>query len=144
MRILHRISLLLLVLTACATPVPVRFGGRGHRAPAVAVNNPDFADGDAIAGRYAFIDMQCIDCHRVAEDPRLPRGARAVAGPQLAHLNRYTPKHLAQRITSSSTGSGEALFDRTMKDYAQPITARKLVDVVAYLRNPHLPATERD
>jgi hypothetical protein len=139
MRALNRISLLLLALAACATPVPIRFGAHGHRAPVVAVNNPDFADGDPIAGRHAFIDMQCIDCHRVAEDPRLPRGARAVAGPQLGHLSRYTPKGLAQRITSSSTGAGEALLDRGMKDYAQPITARKLVDVVAYLRNPRLP-----
>lgn len=32
----------------------------------------------------------------------------------------------------------EELFDRTMKDYAQPITARQLVDVVAYLRNPRV------
>ena len=139
MHTLHRLSLLLLVLTACATPVPIHIGGHGHRAPVVAVNNPDFADGDPIAGRRAFIDMQCIDCHRVAEDPRLPRGTRAVAGPLLGHLNRYTPKRLAQRITSSSTGTGETLYDRSMKDYAQPITARKLVDVVAYLRNPRLP-----
>lgn len=139
MRALRRVSPLLLVLAACATPIPIHVGGHSHRAPVVAVNNPDFADGDPIAGRHVFIDTQCIACHRVAEDPGLPRGARAVAGPQLAHLNRYTPRQLAQRITSSSTGAGETLFDRSMKDYAQPLTARKLVDVVAYLRNPRLP-----
>jgi hypothetical protein len=41
-------------------------------------------------------------------------------------------RHGAQR------GLDCELFDRTMKDYAQPIAARQLVDVVAYLRNPRV------
>jgi len=126
---------------ACTAHIPVRFGAHQHRAPVVAFANPDFADGDAAAGRRLFIDTQCIDCHRVAEDPNLPRGARAIAGPLLAGLDHYAPKDLAVRITSRTTGADEALFDKTMKDYAQPLNAHQLVDLVAYLRNPKPPRT---
>ncbi len=138
MRKSRRPFLLMLLLVACSTPVPVRFGAHARSAPVVAFSNPDFADGDQLAGRRAFIALQCIDCHRVAEDPDLPRGARAIAGPLLSGMNRYAPKEVAGKITSRSTGDGEALFDRTMKDYAQPVTARNLVDLVAYLRNPRV------
>ena len=132
------VPLSLLIALSCATPVPIHFGVHGRSAPVVAISNPGFGDGDPIAGRRAFIALQCIDCHRVAEDVQLPRGRRAIAGPILSALNRYTPNELAKRITSRSTGIDEELFDRTMKDYAQPIAARQLVDVVAYLRNPRV------
>lgn len=102
----------------------------------MAFSNPDFADGDQLAGRRAFIALQCTDCHRVAEDPDLPMGARAIAGPILSGLGQHSAREVARRITSRSTGASEELFDRTMKDYTQPITARNLVDLVAYLRNP--------
>ena len=127
------------LLVACSTPVQVRFGAHKASAPIVAFSNPGLADGDPLMGRRTFIAMQCIDCHRVAEDPTLLGGRRAIAGPQLSALKRYTPAQLAGRITSRSTGIDQELFDRTMKEYAQPMTARQLVDIVAYLRNPNLP-----
>lgn len=133
------LMLLLLILAAsCATPVPVRFGAHAAAAPVVAVSNPWLSDGDPIAGRHAFIDMQCVDCHRVAEDPSLPRGRRAIAGPVLADMHRMAAREVANRITSQRTGLDEELYGRTMKDYAQPITARRLVDIVAYLRHPRV------
>ena len=136
MRMPFRVLYLLLVLTACSTAIPIRFGAHARSSPIVAFSNPNFADGDELAGRRAFITLQCINCHRVAEDPELPRGSRAIAGPLLSGLDRYSSRELAGRITSRSTGADEALLDRTMKDYAQPITARNLVDLVAYLRSP--------
>jgi mono/diheme cytochrome c family protein len=137
---MRRLTLLLLVgLTFCSTPIGVRFGTHRVKAPVVAFTNPSFEDGDRLAGRREFIAMQCVDCHRVAEDAELPRGLRAIAGPQLSGLSRYTPVELANRITSRTTGASEELFDKTMKDYAQPMTARQLVDIVAYLRNPRMP-----
>ena len=126
----------IVLAAACSSPIAVRFGAHQAAAPIVAISNPSFADGDALAGRRAFIAMQCIDCHRVAEDPELPRGRRAVAGPLLSGLHSRTSSEVAQRITSRSTGADQELFERTMKDYAQPLTARQLVDIVAYLRNP--------
>jgi mono/diheme cytochrome c family protein len=133
---------LLIVLSSCSTPVPVRFGAHQATAPVVAISNPSFADGDVLQGRRTFIAVRCIDCHRVAEDPALPLGRRAIAGPQLRQLGLLSAKEVARRITSRSTGADQELFERTMKDYAQPMTARQLVDVVAYLRNPRSPGRE--
>jgi mono/diheme cytochrome c family protein len=125
-----------LLLASCSTPVAIRFGPHARSSPStpLAISNPSFSDGDPAAGRRAFIEMQCIDCHRVSEDPSLPRGRRAIAGPLLGGLREKAPQYVAERITSRSTGEAEELFDRTMKDYAQPMTARQLVDIVAYLR----------
>ncbi|HSP17167.1 MAG TPA: c-type cytochrome [Thermoanaerobaculia bacterium] len=130
------LALCFLAFTYCSTPIPVRFGAHQSTAPVIAISNPTFMEGNAIAGRRAFIDAQCIDCHRVGEDPRLPAGPRSIAGPLLEGMDRYEARELARRITSREAGSSEELFNRTMKDYAQPITARQLVDIVAYLRNP--------
>ena len=132
--------LLLLLVTACSVPVGVRFGAHQIGAPVSMVNNPSLSDGDPIAGRRAFIAVQCIDCHRVAEDPALPRGARAIAGPVLENLARATPQELADRIRNRKTGGDEALFDKKMSSYAQTMTARQLVDIIAYLRQPRQPS----
>lgn len=138
---MRRIVLLpLLLLMACSTSVPIRFGAHQPKPPVVAISNPMLMQGDPVQGRREFIAAQCIDCHRIAEDPDLPLGARAIAGPTLAQMNRYTAHELATRITSRSTGASEELLDRTMKDYAQPLTVRKLVDIVAYLRAPQPPS----
>lgn len=104
------------------------------------LNNPSLDEGDPIAGRAAFISVRCVDCHRVAEDPSLPRGARAIAGPVLENIARATPRQVAERIRDRRTGAGEGLFDREMSDYAQTMTARQLVDIVAYLRHPKGPS----
>jgi mono/diheme cytochrome c family protein len=140
---MRRLALLSLatLLAGCSTPVPVHFGTHQLRAPVIAISNPSLSDGDPVAGRQAFIALQCVDCHRVAEDRELPLGARAIAGPMLSRMDRHSPKELATRITSRSTGASEELFDRTMRDYTNPMTARQLVDVIAYLRNPRLPAS---
>lgn len=102
------------------------------------LNNPSLWDGDPVAGRAAFIAVRCVDCHRVAEDPALPRGARAIAGPVLENIARATPREVADRIRNRSTGRGETLFDKEMSDYAETVTARQLVDIVAYLRQPRI------
>ncbi len=134
--------ILLIVLAAvasCSTHVPIRFGAHQARAPIIAISNPSLDEGDPVAGRRAFIATQCIDCHRVDGDRGLPAGRRSIAGPVLKDLNSYPAKEVAARITSRTTGVDEELFGRTMKDYAQPMTARELVDIVAYLRLPRIP-----
>ena len=126
-RSMRRSIPLLLFLIACSTPVPIRFGAHHAAAPVVAASNPSFADGDPFAGRRTFIALQCTDCHRVAEDPSLPPGHPVTAGPLLANMQRFTPHRLAGRISSPADA---------MKPYSQPMTARQMVDVVAYLRHP--------
>ena len=71
---------------------------------------------------------------------RTCRRGRARSRPLLENLKqRYTAQELANRITSRDTGASEELFERTMKDYAQPMSARQLVDIIAYLRNTKAP-----
>jgi len=126
-------------LTACDGPIRFKFGTKTAGLPGFIVPNPSLIEGDAIAGRRAFIELQCIDCHRVAEDPHLPRGPRAAAGPVLAGLNHYPAIEVAKSIFNTRTGKDQDYLGRTMKDYTERMTARQLVDVVAYLRNPRLP-----
>ena len=126
----------MLILIGCDNPIRVKFGTRTAGVPVYAMNNPSFIDGDPIAGRRAFIDLKCIDCHRVAEDPKLPRGPAAAAGPILGNLGRYSASEVGKRIVSTATGKDQPYLGRTMKDYTTSMTARQLVDVVAYLRHP--------
>ena len=136
---MKRIPLLfVLIAVGCSSHIPIRFAAHQPRAPIVALSNPSLEDGDPVAGRRTFIAMQCIDCHRVDGDPALPAGRRSIAGPVLRDLDRVSAQEVATRITSRTTGVDEELFGRTMKDYAQPMTARQLVDVVAYLRRPRI------
>jgi len=135
---MRRIAPLLIFLAACSGTT-VRFGAHQVHAPAVVVNNTSLWQGDAIAGRREFINHSCIECHRVAEDPQLPPGARSIAGPLLEQLDRYKPSALAERIVNRKTGESEELFDKTMADFAQPLNARQLADIVAYLRHPRPP-----
>jgi mono/diheme cytochrome c family protein len=135
---MRRIAPLLILLLACSGTT-VRFGAHQRRAPAVVVNNPSLWQGDAKAGRRVFINHSCIECHRVEEDPALPPGRRSIAGPLLSHLDRYEPSVLADKIVSRRTGESEELFEKTMADFAQPLSARQLADVVAYLRHPRPP-----
>jgi cytochrome c553 len=130
-----RVFCLLLVLTACSTAVPVRYGAHARSAQPVTFSDRDFADGDPAEGRRAFIVLQCINCHRVAEDPELPRGPRTVEGPLLSGLDRYSSRELAERITSRSKGADDTLTEQAMEENAKPITARNLVDLIAYLRS---------
>lgn len=125
----------LLLLIACSTPIPIHFGPHQRKGGVVAFSNPRLSDGDPIAGRRAFVESGCIDCHRVDGDPGLPRGPRAAAGPLLSNLGSASADDVAGRITSRSTGSGEDLFGSEMEDYTERLTARKLVDIVAYLRS---------
>jgi mono/diheme cytochrome c family protein len=136
---MRRIAPLLILFLACSGTT-VRVGAHQAHAPAVVINNPSLWQGDAIAGRRVFLDRSCNECHRVAEDPELPAGTRSIAGPLLSHLDRYQPSELADRIVNRKTGESQELFDKTMRDFAQPMNARQLVDVVAYLRHPRPPA----
>ena len=135
------VSVAAVFLAFCSSPVPIHVGPQYVAPQIITISNPDYGGGDPIAGRSAFIQMQCIDCHQVAADPGLPRGRRAIAGPQLSGLRSKTPDDVGGRIRDRSTGSDEELFDRTMKDYAQPLTTQQLVDIVAYLRKPELART---
>ena len=137
--IVKRLAPLLLSLAAACGGGLVKIGlGPKYvgARPIYLKDNPSLSEGDRVAGRRAFIDSRCTDCHRVAEDPHLPLGPRAVAEPPLADLDRYAPRALYDHIIDRTTGKGVTLYNREMGEYVERLSARQLVDIVAYLRDP--------
>ena len=94
-------------------------------APVVAISNPSIADGDAFEGRRAFIATACTDCHRVQTDPGLPHSLRSSEGPMLRVYRDVRSSELAKHIRTAGP---------PMNVYARKLTARQLVDIVAYLK----------
>jgi hypothetical protein len=62
------------------------------------------------------------------------------AGKPAAYLCPSQPSRLWFLCLPLAAGAGEALYDREMKDYAETMTARQFVDIIAYLRNPKQPS----
>ncbi len=95
--------------------------------------------GDPVKGREAFITLKCFTCHQVASDPSLPRPA-AKPAPVLARPGMvHNPGDFADAILSpqhniviDSGGETEAGRSR-MGDFADSMTVRQFVDIIAYL-----------
>jgi mono/diheme cytochrome c family protein len=103
----------------------------------------DLASGDLMRGRGAFIALRCHACHRVAEDPTLPKVEGAWDGPVLANLGALSPEAVAWKIVSQTALDAEAIYDSPMEEAASAMSEQQLVDIVAYLRNPADAATPR-
>jgi hypothetical protein len=139
---MRRFLPLLLLLTCCSNDglVKVKIGPAYRGMPVLFYkDNPTLEDGDKELGRRVFIQYGCVDCHRVAEDPKLPLGKRAIAQPPLEHLGRVSAYDLKNRILDRNTGKGVTLNNREMGEYVERLSARALVDVIAYLRDPRQP-----
>src|SRR4051812_21546935 len=126
---MRRAAIAVSLLAIACNSFRLGFGTRDVKVPLYVTPNPSLIEGDATAGRRAFIDLKCIDCHRVAEDPHLPMGLSALAGPMLSKMNRYSGNDLAILIRATKTGAGKEFAGKTMKDYTEPMTTRQLVDV---------------
>ncbi len=108
--------------------------GRGFRLP----------DGDPAKGKEAFIALQCNTCHTVAgvELPPAvsPSKIQVVIGGEVAKIKTYgelvtaviNPSHdLAAGFDPAKYGTGKT---SPMPDYTQAMTARQLIDIVAFLQ----------
>jgi hypothetical protein len=97
--------------------------------------------GDAAAGRQVFVALECHACHEVkGEDfpgaTRIPRGA----GPALTGMGaHHPPEYFAESIVNPNRVivlgpgyTGADSFSR-MPSYAEAMTLKQLIDVVAYL-----------
>lgn len=99
--------------------------------------------GDAAAGRQVFVAMECFACHEARgedfpHDSKTPRGA----GPALTGMGSHHPAtYFAESILSPNrviiVGAGYTGTDglSTMPSYAETMTVKQLVDVVAYLQS---------
>jgi mono/diheme cytochrome c family protein len=99
--------------------------------------------GDAVEGRKVFVSMECFACHDVKGEgfppsSRTPRGK----GPDLTGMGRHhPPEYFAESILNPNRvivdGAGYVGPDglSTMPTYADTMTLKQLVDVVAYLKS---------
>ena len=99
--------------------------------------------GDVTEGRKVFVTMECFACHEVKGEAfpataQRPRGS----GPELTGMGSHHPaEYFAESIVNPNRvivqGPGFTGADRlsTMPSYADSMTVRQLVDVVAYLQS---------
>src|ERR1043166_280475 len=96
--------------------------------------------GDAAAGRQVFASMKCFECHEIKGEA-FPPGERK-PGPDLTGMGTHHPaEYFAESILNPNRviveGTGYAGPDglSKMPEYADTMTLRQLVDVVAYLKS---------
>ena len=99
--------------------------------------------GDAAEGRKVFVTMECFACHQVKgetfpETSKTPRGA----GPDLTGMGTHHPaEYFAESVLNPNRvivlGTGYTGADglSKMPSYADTMTIKQVVDVVAYLKS---------
>ncbi len=127
---------LLAVATAACDAGPK--SGRGFTLP----------EGDAARGEEVFVQLQCTDCHSVADRDDLREGVVPVLNVQLGgktpRIATYgelvtsviNPSHrIAQRASGQpvETPEGESL----MRNYNDVMTVAELIDLVAFLQDQY-------
>ena len=129
-------AMLLLMLSACGINDPK--AARGFRLP----------DGNAQAGRAAFIALRCYSCHEVAGiDEKFPGTAAASIrlGGQVTRVRSYgelvtsiiNPSH---KISPEYDPAIVAPNGRSLMEFAalnDKMTVRQLIDLVAFLQSTY-------
>lgn len=107
-------------------------------------------EGKAEAGRQAFIDLSCYQCHTISGEQLPPVAAsQRSPGPDLTGMGAHHPAaYFAEAILQPNKiiliGPGYTDADglSIMPDnYADLLTVRQLLDLVAYLRSLQTPMT---
>jgi len=97
--------------------------------------------GDAGAGRKMFVSMECFSCHQVkGERFPQPSATSRGTGPELTGMGTHHPaEYFAESILNPNRviveGAGYTGADglSKMPSYADTLTLKQLVDLVAYL-----------
>ena len=96
-------------------------------------------DGDAGKGREVFARLECFTCHAVARE-KFPRPSRP--GPALTDVGRHHPAgYLFESVVNPNAVIVEAPGytgpdgRSIMPDYRDSLSARELIDLVAYLKS---------
>ena len=110
-------------------------------------------EGDPVAGREVFVAMQCYTCHTIAGEEFPPvKPAERVPAPELTGVGALHPAaYLAEAILNPSAvvvegpGYADAEGFSNMPNFADVLTVRQWLDLVAYLQSrrgpgePHHP-----
>ena len=122
-------------LLAACSPAPE--SARGFRLP----------DGDPVAGKQAFLDLQCHACHKLPGEELPPISIAApvtvMLGGPVSRVKTYgelvtaiiNPSHkLIRRYPEDEVSSDGETFMPNMNEL---MTVRQLVDLVAYLQDKY-------
>ena len=126
-------------------PAPIRVTMKGLHAQGGVPRGWKFLmpPGDAAEGRKVFVAMECFACHEVKgeqfpSDSKTPRDA----GPPLSGMGSHHPaEYFAESIVNPNRvivmGPGYTGPDgrSKMPSYADTMTLKQLIDVVAYLKS---------
>ena len=98
--------------------------------------------GDAAEGRKVFVALECFACHEVKGESFPEAKASRGPGPELTGMGSHHPaEYFAESIVNPNRvivqGAGYTGADglSKMPSYADTMTLKQLVDVVAYLRS---------
>ncbi|MSR76898.1 MAG: cytochrome c [Candidatus Omnitrophica bacterium] len=90
--------------------------------------------GDPDRGREKFIQLQCIQCHRVQADPDLTDPEVSKQAPLLGSFtHNRTPDELSKAILTPIHNPGKDKIT-VMPNYEDKISPQDLIDLVTYLR----------
>lgn len=107
---------------------------------------------DAARGRQVYADLECYRCHAIhGESFAGAPGDVKTAGPDLTGMGSYHPaEYLAESVVNPDavivegagfTGAGRLSI---MPSYADRLTVRQLLDLVAYLQSLRDPGHDRE
>lgn len=98
--------------------------------------------GDAQAGRDAFVQLKCVTCHTVNGDSSLPAPLSANRGPMLRKWKGDVAcgEVMDAIVSPSHRIKGELAEGQLshMGDFSNVMTVRQLIDITAYLTEPVL------
>ena len=99
-------------------------------------------EGDAAAGREAFVELMCTSCHAVQGETDFPKPVAQVPVPVLGpEHGKLAPGKLASAMVSPSHKVSDEVLMKTfselspMGDFSDAMTVRQLVDLVAYVQS---------
>ena len=98
-------------------------------------------EGDAAAGREAFVKLSCNSCHGVINDPLMPEAKKKDRGPDLGGVEtRWTSGYQATSIVSPSHLIAYEYINKSkdhsspMPDLTEKMTVKQLIDLLTYLQ----------
>lgn len=98
--------------------------------------------GDPARGREVFVKLECYTCHEVTGEKFPAPTEQARAGPELSqmaplHDAEYFAEAVINPIATIEKGKGYETVDGSSKmpEFNDHMTAKELIDLVAYLRS---------
>lgn len=127
------------LLRACLATLAMASGGWAQGDIQIVSGEEPFPligwpDGDAQAGREAFVALQCTQCHAVPTIPELAGEATDRPGPDLMGYEASYPRLFILRQIVAP-GSDDPTKESHMGNFAHVMTVQQLTDLIAFVES---------